>query len=211
MNPISCPIMIFAKAPVPGEVKTRLIPMLGPVGAAMLHEGLLLQSLTTALQAGAGPVHLWCAPSSEHPFFGQCAKEFGVELCDQPDGDLGARLAHAFKQTLTAASCAVTIGSDSPSLTSADVQEAAAALAQGADAVLGPAEDGGYVLLGLRRFAPEVFSGVTWSSEKVASETRVRLRALNWRWHELPQRWDIDRPEDLARFLANRGSPMGTA
>ena len=109
-------------------------------------------------------------------------------------------MAFAFKKTLKKASSALLIGTDSPSLTSDDIKKAAETLARGVDAVIIPVEDGGYVLLGLRRLAPDLFSGIPWGTNTVMEETRLRLRRLKWRWRELPQRWDVDRPEDLERL-----------
>lgn len=200
MSAPDCPIILFAKAPQPGQVKTRLIPMLGKTGAAILHRSLLWQTLTTASSSGCGPVRLWCSPSPEHPFFRRCARKFKVTLHQQCDGDFGARMAHAFATTLARAPCALVIGADSPSLGPSDLRQAANALQQGTDAVIGPAVDGGYVLLGLRRFAPELFRDIDWGSSQVLHQTRTRLRSLGWRWHELPERWDIDRPEDILRL-----------
>lgn len=123
-----------------------------------------------------------------------------MELHNQPNGDLGRRMAFAFSKTLKRASSAILIGTDCPSLTQADLKEAAEILAQGFDAVIGPAEDGGYVLLGLRHYVPDLFSGISWGTNRVMEKTRLRLRRLKWRWHELPERWDVDRPEDLERL-----------
>lgn len=200
MNAQHCPVMVFAKAPQPGQVKTRLIPMLGKTGAAILHKNLLWRSLSTATASGCGPAQLWCSPSAEHPFFRLCARKFRVALFNQCEGDLGTRMGHAFATALSSASRALVIGADSPSLRPADLLQAAGALRDGADAVLGPAVDGGYVLLGLRRFAPELFSDIEWGSGQVLRRTRANLRSLGWRWHELPERWDIDRPEDILRL-----------
>lgn len=194
------PVMVFAKAPQPGQVKTRLIPMLGKAGAAILHKNLLWQTLATASASGCGPVQLWCAPSAEHPFFKLCARKFRLTLHEQCAGDLGARMAHAFASTLTGAPGALLIGADSPSLRPEDLRRAADALQQGADAVIGPALDGGYVLLGLRRHAPELFRDIEWGSSLVLRQTRANLLGLGWRWDELPERWDVDRPEDILRL-----------
>jgi glycosyltransferase A (GT-A) superfamily protein (DUF2064 family) len=109
-------------------------------------------------------------------------------------------MAFAFRKALKKASSALLIGTDSPSLTSDDIKKAAETLAQGADAVIIPVEDGGYVLLGLRRLAPDFFYGIPWGTDTVMEETRLRLNRLKWRWRELPQRWDVDRPEDLERL-----------
>ena len=197
-----CSVIVFAKAPVPGQVKTRLVESLGTSGASQLSEHLAFHTLRTALGSGVSPVVLWCAPSAEHPFFRRCAEKFNVDLRPQSGGDLGQRMADAFEQTLKAARAALLIGTDCPSLTGEDLQEAALVLREKAEAVMVPTEDGGYVLIGLRRPAPALFERVPWGTEKVLPETRRRLRNLGWVWHELPVRWDVDRPEDVERMIA---------
>jgi rSAM/selenodomain-associated transferase 1 len=201
MKSTHCRLIIFAKAPISGQVKSRLIPSMGKAAAATLYEKLVFHCLAKAVKAHVGPVDLWCTPSSKHPFFIHCKREFRVELHTQPNGSLGRRMASAFSKTLKRASAALLIGSDSPSLTQADLREAAEALTQGFDAVIGPAKDGGYVLIGLRQYAPDLFSGISWGAKTVMEETRLRLRKLKWRWHELPERWDVDRPEDVERLM----------
>jgi rSAM/selenodomain-associated transferase 1 len=203
-----CSVIVFAKAPVPGQVKTRLVELLGTSGASQLSEHLAFHTLQTAFCSRVGPVVLWCAPSAEHPFFRRCAEEFNVDLHPQPGGDLGRRMADAFRQTLKGARAALLIGTDCPSLTGEDLQEAAFVLGQKTEAVMVPAEDGGYVLIGLRRPAPGLFEGVPWGTEKVLPETRRRLRNLGWSWHELPVRWDVDRPEDVKRMIAEGYSAL---
>jgi len=194
-------IMVFAKAPVPGAVKTRLIPQLGAQGAAHLHEELAQRSLGTALNAALCPVQLWCSPSVQHEFFTRCRQRYALlTLACQHGPDLGARMAQAFTQTLAHCRYAVVIGTDCPALAAADLRAALSALQEGYDAVLGPAQDGGYVLLGLRRFDATLFEDIAWGGDKVAELTRAHLRALGWRWHELATQWDVDRPEDLARL-----------
>ena len=195
-----CRLIIFAKAPISGRVKTRLIPSLGAKAAMCLHQKLIVHSLVKARQARVGPIDLWCAPSTAHPFFLCCQKKFRAGLHSQPRGDLGRRMAFALRTTLERASSALLIGTDAPSLTEGDLREAAKALARGMDAVVGPAEDGGYVLIGLRRFAPELFRGISWGTGCVLAETYERLHRLGWQWHELPKRWDVDRPEDVERL-----------
>jgi uncharacterized protein len=185
---------------VPGRVKTRLIPTYGASRSASLYGQLVMHALSTAVNAHIGPVDLWCAPSSDHPFFHRCLRRFKVDLMNQGRGNLGSRMAHAFRVTLKTASHALLIGTDCPSLTVDDLREAAACLRQGTDAVIGPAEDGGYVLIGLRRSTPELFTGIAWETGSVIDQTRARLRGLGWKWHELPERWDVDRPEDVERL-----------
>jgi rSAM/selenodomain-associated transferase 1 len=197
---LTTPILVFAKAPVPGEVKTRLIPALGAAGAAALHERLTDGALATAAAAGVGPVELCCAPDTSHPALAALARTHGATLAEQGAGDLGGRMHAAFRRALAGAPAAIVIGCDCPALTAQHLRAAAAALARGADAVLAPAEDGGYVLIGLARAEPSLFAGIAWGGPDVLERTRARLAALAWRWQELETLWDVDRPEDLARL-----------
>ncbi len=193
--------MIFAKAPTPGRVKTRLIPALGESGAAELQRRLIERTLRVAVAAGLGAPELWCAPDPDDPFFAACAKRYGISLRAQGEGDLGMRMARALESALADGSPGLLIGCDCPALTSAYLREAAAALAGGNDAVFGPAEDGGYVLIGLARSQrAELFEDIAWGTASVMQETRTRLARGNWRWRELPLLWDVDRPEDLRRL-----------
>jgi rSAM/selenodomain-associated transferase 1 len=194
-------VLVFAKAPVPGRVKTRLIPALGASGAAELHRQLVVRTLRTAMAAALGSVELWCAPDASDAFFLACAKEFGVNLRVQGRGDLGSRMARALRSALTNGSPALLIGSDCPALNAQYLRDAAAACASGHDAVFSPAEDGGYVLIGLARSPPAgLFGDIAWGSASVMQETRRRLTQLGWRWHEMATLWDVDRPEDLPRL-----------
>ena len=193
-------LIVFAKAPVPHQVKTRLIPHLGVEGATQLHQQLAWQSISTAAAAQLCPVQLWCAPAIEHPFFQSCQDHFAVTLHQQQGDDLGARMAEAFKETLQDCRYAVIIGTDCPALTRHDLDQALTALREGYDAVIGPAEDGGYVLLGLRLFNASLFENIGWGSAEVLRITRERLAQLHWRCHELTTQWDVDRPEDIERL-----------
>jgi uncharacterized protein len=204
MNPdASTAVLVFAKAPEPGRVKTRLAAHIGEGPAAVLAARLALRALATTCAAGIGPVELWCAPDTGHPFFDVCRRRHDVGLRTQTGPDLGARMAHALGTALSAHSGAILVGTDVPSMTVEDLRQAAAALAAGDDAVFGPAEDGGYWLVGLRRVADEVFASVPWSTDTVLAMTRQRCAALGWRVSEIATRWDVDRPEDLARLRAD--------
>jgi len=194
-------LLIFAKAPIPGQVKTRLIPLLGASGAAALHEQLTRRTLATAVNTHLCPVQLWCWPDLGHVFFEDCRDNYGVALYSQSGDELGARMAHACAETLGQAPYVILIGTDCPGLNYEDLSAACAALAQGHDAVIGPAEDGGYVLLGLRACAPALFDNMPWGSADVLDATRACFKQLGWRWHELPVHWDVDRPEDVERLL----------
>ena len=192
-------IAILAKAPVPGYAKTRLIPALGADGAAALQAAMLKRTLATALAAGIGPVTLWCAPDCLHPAFAEAAAQ-GVELAEQPAGDIGQRMQAAMAAATTTGGVIV-IGTDCPALTPGHLRQAAAALA-GEDAVVIPAEDGGYVLLGLRQANAAVFSGVAWSTPQVMAQTRARLAAAGLRHAEFSPLFDVDRSSDLPRLYA---------
>ncbi|MDI7258922.1 MAG: TIGR04282 family arsenosugar biosynthesis glycosyltransferase [Thermodesulfobacteriota bacterium] len=194
--------MVFAKAPIPGEVKTRLLPLLDAEAVSALYGQLILHCLNTTVEAEVGPVALWCTPSIEHPFFIRCSERFQIKLHQQTGGDMGRRMAYAFHETLKKADSALLMGTDCPSLTCADLKEAKRVLQQGVHAVISPTEDGGYALLGLRQYEPQLFEGVSWGTESVLEETRERLRRLGWHWHELPERWDVDRPEDVKRLIS---------
>jgi rSAM/selenodomain-associated transferase 1 len=198
-----CAVLVMAKAPLPGLAKTRLIPALGAEGAAALAARMLRHTLDEALAAGLGPVTLCAAPSASHPAFARIAGESCLTLADQGEGDLGARMRRAFERALPRHSGALLIGTDAPALDAAVLRAAHAQLQQH-DAVIGPAHDGGYVLIGLRRVEAPLFAAVPWSTPQVLSLTRERLREAGLRWAELPPLHDIDEPADLVH-LADRG------
>lgn len=194
-------VAIMAKAPVAGLAKTRLIPLLGAVGAARAQRGFALKTLATARAASLGNVALWCAPDATHRFFRALESRHGVQTRPQPTGDLGQRMAAAMAHHFARAAHTplLIVGTDCPVLTPEHLQQAADAL-QDHDVVLIPAEDGGYVLIGLRRPLPEVFTGVAWSTPQVLAQTRERLQSAGPRWRELPALWDVDEPEDWLRW-----------
>jgi rSAM/selenodomain-associated transferase 1 len=186
-------VAVFAKAPIAGFAKTRLIPLLGAEGAAKLQAQLIARALATARAAGIGPVTLWCAPDCAHPLF----TEAGVPLRAQPEGDLGARMLAAFE---AGSGALVLIGSDCPCLDAQDLRDAAAAL-EDADVAIAPAEDGGYGLMAARAPFPELFRDVPWSTSEVAGVTLSRARETGLRLSELRTVWDLDTPADHARAV----------
>ena len=193
--PRAIDIAVFARAPIPGACKTRLIPTLGAEGAARLHVAMTRRALQTATLAGLGRVTLWRADHSSHSFFTDCARDFGVALADQPQGDLGVRMAAAF----AASAPLLLIGSDCPMLTPDLLCACADALATN-DAVFLPAEDGGYGLVGAHRVIADIFAGMPWGTSAVMAETRARLTRLDLTWAEPAIVWDVDEPADLARL-----------
>lgn len=200
MNAHAVQIAVFAKAPIAGQAKTRLIPALGPDEAARLHGTLVSRTLEMAVNADVGPVTLWCASDIEHPFFNRLAHQHGIERRLQRGADLGERMYRAFEHH-----CAhgplILIGTDCPALEAHTLAHAARAL-QSHDAVFVPAEDGGYVLVGFNRAERSIFQTVPWGGCEVMARTRMLLRQASIRWSELDTHWDLDRPEDLPRFHA---------
>ena len=186
-------IAVLAKAPVAGFAKTRLIPAIGAHAAAVLQERLTAHAVETAVAAGVGPVTLWCAPDAKHSSFRGLAARLPVTLEQQPAGDLGLRM-------LTASQGAgLVIGSDCAAFTPAHLRAASAALGE-ADVVLIPAEDGGYVLIGMREAHPALFEDMSWGTPNVLAETRTRIAALKLKAIELAPLWDVDTEDDLARL-----------
>jgi rSAM/selenodomain-associated transferase 1 len=208
-------LLVFIKAPVPGQVKTRLIKHLGEIGAARLYQTLVRRTLNIAMAAQLCPVQLWCAPNTKQAFFVACRRRYQMPLYVQQGSDLGERMDRALTAALRDGDYAVLIGGDCPSLGTGALQCALKALANGEDAVLGPVEDGGYVLIGLRRPCAALFNGVAWSGKGVLAATRRRLRRAGLRWVELPLGWDVDRPADVRRlkqthtFCAKKGKSAG--
>lgn len=185
---------MLAKAPVAGLAKTRLMPAIGAHAAAVLQERLTERALRTALDARLGPVTLWCAPDCAHPSFRALAGQFAIALRPQADGDLGARMLATMQGGPT-----LLIGTDCPALTPAHLHEAARALAAHA-AVLVPAQDGGYVLIGSNAPQPGLFEGIAWSTPQVTAQTRARADALGLSLGLLPPLWDVDTEVDLDRM-----------
>ena len=191
-------IIVFAQAPVPGEVKTRMIPALGAENAALLHTALVERALETAVRSDAN-VELCCAPESSHNFFASCAEDFDVALTEQGEGDLGERMLRALKAAIANYQHALIIGADCPAFTAKHLRGALQTLAT-VDVVLTPAEDGGYVLIGARRIDGNMFAGVDWGSHQVLTQQRRNLEACGLVWRELETLWDVDRPADLERL-----------
>jgi len=189
-------IVIFAKVPLPGVAKTRLIPLLGEARAARLAQQMLDATVGEALTAGLGAPELCVTP---HPDNSQWAGLLpaGVRLSDQGPGDLGERLAAAARRVIAAGERILLIGSDCPELSRERLRAAAAQL-ECHDAVIYPARDGGYVLLGLARTDHSLFADIAWSTGSVATATISRIKALGWSIHVGETLNDIDEPADLS-------------
>lgn len=201
-------LLVFAKAPVPGKVKTRLAQSIGAARAARVYGDLLATTMAHAHLARrmgkVARVELWGAPDCEDPLLSGMARAFGASCHCQRGDDLGERMHHAIADALARAPAALLIGTDCPLLDPRRLGEAAAALAQ-RDAVLIPAEDGGYVLVGGRRPLP--FDGVRWSSPHALADTLAAFTRAGIEHVALSPAWDVDTAADLARFDALRAVP----
>lgn len=206
-------LIIFVKAPVPGQVKTRLCPPLTPDEAASLHGSFVLDMLErsrpptgTRPHRGARGGWRWdrfvaCSPSPEHAFFKVIEERYGVRLLAQRGEDLGARMARAVAEVFALGyRHVVLIGTDVPTLPATAFDEAFALLASH-HVVLGPAADGGYYLLGLRQAAPELFMDIPWSTDRVLALTRRKAAALGLSAALLQARRDVDTPDDLRALI----------
>jgi rSAM/selenodomain-associated transferase 1 len=200
---MSAPVtfQLFAKAPVPGKVKTRLAPALSPADAAILHARLVdraaagLEDAKRALPEA--DAELWCAPDGSDPELSRIAFAHGLARRNQQGDDLGARMRNALTGALPG--IAILVGSDCPLVDASMLLRAAEALLSH-DAVFVPTADGGYALVGCRNRVPECFDSIAWSTGDVMRATRARLRATGTRWLELPEAWDVDTPADIARL-----------
>jgi hypothetical protein len=186
-------IVIFAKQPVPGKVKTRLIPALGAEGAARLAAEMLERTVEEALATGLAVERCGEPDAAEWH-----EARPGLALTAQGEGGLGERLARAARRVLDETPVLL-IGGDCPELDRRLLGEAAAALAT-RDAVIHPAHDGGYALLGLRWFDPSLFEGIAWSTDSVAEQTLARIEAMGWSLRTGETLRDMDESEDLAHL-----------
>lgn len=194
MKPVR--VIIFAKAPLPGLAKTRLIPRLGKDGAAALARRFLSHTLNEALAAAIGPVELCATPEPAHASWKAIDIPADILLSAQGEGDLGQRIARAAQRSLTQGESVLLIGTDCPALDRHHLAAAANALNHHHSCLV-PACDGGYTLLGLNRNDDTLFTQIPWSTSEVASITRTRIETLGWSLAEFPALHDIDEPADL--------------
>ncbi len=196
-------LLVFARVPVPGRVKTRLIATLGEEGACALHIRLVERVLARCAGAAYDQVQVWLdADAGDNPVCRRWRVDWPYAYHVQQGGDLGERMYHAFDRALRRFRSAVLIGCDCPELCLDDLLRARRMLAvpDRACAVLGGSEDGGYYLIGLNRSCPQAFDGIPWGEDGVAALTRRRLRQQGLRLGALPLRWDLDRPAELPRY-----------
>ncbi len=195
-------LIVFAKAPIAGKTKTRLIPAIGPSGAARIHEELVLRTLEGISSGSSNEwlTTLWCSPDRHHFFFQNLVRQFDLQLAEQRGKTLGEKMLNAFQATLQHVQRALIIGTDCPVLNGNVIRQAFSALLNNYEAVIIPAEDGGYISLGLTRVDARLFKDIAWGTNTVYEQTISHLQRLDFNYLVLPPLWDIDRPEDLARY-----------
>ena len=205
-QPASAALVIFAKAPIPGQVKTRLCPALTADEAATLHGSFVLDTLErtkVAVSKFKLPVDrfLACAPSSTHVFFRIMEARHGVTLLDQQGEDLGSRMRQAFDTLFARGYRQVyLVGTDVPSLPLTHYRDAVASLTRH-DLVIGPARDGGYYLIGLTQPRPELFTNIPWSTDRVMALTQQKAVAAGLKTALLPPWSDVDTIDNLHALI----------
>ncbi|MFZ2451634.1 MAG: TIGR04282 family arsenosugar biosynthesis glycosyltransferase [Methylovulum miyakonense] len=194
-------LLIFCKAPILGQVKTRLQPTLSAEQAAQAHRQLTYMTLARAFQQPLCPVELHCAPDTRHDFFQDCARRYPLTLKAQRGANLGERMLRAFDEALGRYRQVLLMGCDCPSLSCGDLRQALTVLHESHDTVIAPASDGGYVMIGLKQAQPELFSDMTWGHDQVMSTTRHRAETIGLSVYELDKQWDVDTYPDWQRYL----------
>ena len=201
MRPIRT--IVFAKAPQAGLAKTRLIPALGSRGAASLARDMLERTLDSALRARSGPVGLCVAPDIAAPPWHEVSLPAGVAITSQGGGDLGERMARAAARGIEGGDAVLLIGTDCLEIRPRLLRAAAVALNR-AGTLIHPTVDGGYAILGLTRYHPDLFTEIAWGGKTVADETVARVIRLGWPLAIGATLHDIDEPADLP-LLGVRG------
>lgn len=192
-------IAMFAKLPRLGEVKTRLQPALSAEQALDIYQQLLTHSLTTLQTAELCSVELWFDGQPDTSFASHLQQRYGLSEIRVQQGDgLGQRMQHAMQEVLQRATKIVLIGADCPAIDRDYLATALNKLNHNIPVVLGPATDGGYILLAAQTANLPIFNTIDWGSDRVLEQTRLRLRCAGIDWYELSALTDIDRPEDLA-------------
>ena len=189
----------FARSPVRGGVKTRLVPALGEKGACELHIALVRHTCRQLLDAALGPVELWVSGDDQHALFTECLAMGACALHVQQGSDLGERMLLALEDGLERFERVLLVGSDCPGLDPGYLRSAIDAL-RGVSTVFGPALDGGYVLVGATAVDRGLFTDIAWGESSVLAATLARADELGWAVTTLEARADIDRPEDLQHW-----------
>jgi hypothetical protein len=188
----------FAKAPELNKVKTRMQSELSGPQCVALHKLLVTDIYKILNDMHLATVELWITGDDKEHFFQTLNPSPSTR--GQHGEDLGTRMYHALKDGLQRYRYAILVGSDCPFITPQILKDVIEKLSKGVDCVLGPATDGGYVLIGLQRINLALFTNIEWGSERVLAQTRLALENISWQWFELDALADIDTPEDLKQI-----------
>ena len=196
-------VIMFCKHPEPGLVKTRLAVELGKERAAFIYQK-ILENILIKVNEQDFDIALHCFPDTHHPFLRHCQDEYEITLYEQKGDNLGARMYNAMNQHLKNSDSVVLIGSDCPQLNSEYINNAFQKLEEGNDIVLGPAVDGGYVLIGAKQVHESIFNNISWSTCDVLKTTKDKIKLLNWSVVCLPYVRDMDDLEDYYYFAEHK-------
>jgi len=197
--PEAC-IILFARAPEYGQVKTRLAAGIGDQAALVIYRQLLEHTFQMVADSQLAPIELHVDGNQTHPFMQQIATQAGAKIVVQQGIDLGERMYRALDGALQQREAVIIIGTDCPVMDAAYLENALQQLARGTEVVVGPSEDGGYVLIGATRADDRVFHNINWGCDSVMQQTRLAMKGAGIGFSELEILWDIDHPEDLRRW-----------
>ncbi len=196
-------LIVFAKAPVEGRVKTRLIPHIGAQTATELYCLMVERIVRVATESDICPVELWCSPNYSHEFFQSLKNRYSLTLHTQVGDNLGQKMFNAANWISKRPRKTVIVGCDCPQLSTQHLESAFQILSDNHfDAVVTPAHDGGYVMIGMKENHYSLFSGINWGTAEVLNQTRKALEQLGWRWRELPSLHDLDVMQDMEDIVA---------
>jgi len=192
-------LIVFIKAPQPGKCKTRLIPYMSAEQASEFYKELVINCLDKATTLEHTDIAIYTYPDINHPYIKALGERYPVSLKLQSGSDLGERMHHAIQQSLQEYEKCILIGTDCPVLDTRYIDKAFKALDQH-DMVLGPAKDGGYVLIGATKIEPSLFNNIKWGTNTVLQQSLNNNEAAAYKTHLLSTLWDIDTPEDYIKY-----------
>lgn len=189
-------LLIFAKQPIPGQIKTRLQPDYSTEKSAEIAAFMIRATVELAISSWPGDVMLYASPDIEHPLFRQLARDFRLSLAPQAEGDLGAKMLSAIREGIAMGARTAIMGCDVPQCGWDVIDQANDWLARGKN-VIGPTEDGGYYFIGLQQACPDLFGDIPWSSNQVLPMTLARSNKLGIEFELLTKLRDVDTANDL--------------
>ena len=201
-------LLIFAKSPIAGKCKTRLIPFLSAEQACDVYKELITHCLNNLKSLNNIDINIYCHPDTTHPFLQNLSQTYTATLVKQQGDNLGQRMFNAIKTSLKTYDKCVLIGTDCPTLDSTYINNAFTQL-NSANLVLGPAEDGGYGLIGANKIEASLFENIIWGTASVLKQSLKNIKMAKYTHHLLPSCWDIDTPDDFKRYQTYKETHNG--